>query len=491
MIRLLIESGVNVLAHTSDGDSVLHIALCGLGDDSAILGAVMVLVVYGCDPFAVDSRGTAPLHIAVERGHVSIARYLLSLGAPLPSDLLVTLNHDWSYWCTVPMIHLLAKHGANVLAHAGNGDTVLHIALQSSYNDDEVVKVVEALVDHGCDPLEANSRGNTPLHIAVERGYISAARFLLAFGAPLPSDLLVTLNRDWSSWSTGSMVQFVVENGVDVLAQASDGDSVLQIALRCFNDDSDVLEATRILVGYGCDPLGANSRGETPLHIAASRSYVSVARYLIAQGASVLTKASNGDTVLHFATSAVYLYPHPDDDDDDDTLEAVKFLVSSGCELAVPNDDRKTPLHIAVDLGRLKTTKYLLSLNIPLPPDILVTAIQSHSNSYYCRHIIEALVTSGCDVQTPNSGGLMPLQVAIIKGKVDVVEYLLSVVSVHNPPLQTLLSATTLAPASVQSEMRRVLSDRRTRSESPLGSRQGITMSLSGEHFHTIFRYLD
>jgi ankyrin repeat protein len=466
MIHFLVGNGADVFAHGSEGDSLLHIALqCFYDDDKETLETAKVLVGYGCDPLEADSHGSTPLHVAVERGHISAARYLLTLGAPLPPDVLVTLNRDRSYWCTAPMIHFLVENGVNVHARTSDGDSVLHLALQCS-NDDyrETLEAVKVLIGCGCDPLEANAHGSTPLHLAVQEGHISVARYLLTLGAPLPPDLLVTLDRDWSCWSSPPMIRFLVKNGVDVHAYASDGDSVLHIALRCFNEANDVLDAVKLLVSYGCNPLEPNSRGETPLHIAAERGNVSVARYLITQGASVLTKASNGDTMLHFATNSIYPY---DEDDDGGALEAVKFFVRCGCELVATNDDGETPLHIAVDLWRIKTIMYLLSLNIPLPSDILFTAIESDDNSAYCRYIIATLVTSGCDTRTPNSDGDSPLRVAIMKGKVDVVEYLLSVVPVHNPPLEDLLSATALAPPSVQSEMRRILSDRRTRSESP------------------------
>ena len=466
MIRFLVERGVNLLAHTSDGNSMLHIALRCSNLDDDVLEAVKLLVGYGCDPLEANSRGNTPLRIAVEQGHISAARHLLTLGAHLPPDFLVTLNRRRPYWNKTPMIRFLVENGVNVLAHSSDGDSVLHTALQCSVYDRDTLEVVKALVSYGCDPLEANFRGNTPLHIAVERGHISAAEYLLALGAALPPDLLVTLNRDWSRWSTEPMIRFLVENGVNVHAHASDGDSVLHFALRCFNRDYDVLKAVKLLVGYGCDPLEANSRGETPLHIAAERSYGSVARYLITKGASVLTKVSNGDTVLHFATGGVYHYPH-EVDEDDRALEAVKYFLRWGCEPPAPNDNGETPLHIAVDLGRIKTMKHLLSLNIPLPRDILFTAIESDNNSAYCRYIVATLITSGCDTRTPNSDGDTPLRVAIMKGKVDVVEYLLSVVSEHNPPLEDLLSTAELAPPSVQSEMRRMLSAPRARSESP------------------------
>ncbi|KAI9567859.1 ankyrin repeat-containing domain protein [Boletus coccyginus] len=169
--------------------------------------------------------------------------------------------------------------------------------------DSAALELVKLLVGYGCDPLGANSRGETPLHIAVGQGYISAARYLLTLGAHLPPDLLVTLDRDQSGWSTAPMIRFLVEHRVNVLARACDGDSVLYIALRHDRTArNDLLKVVTRLVGYGCDPLEANPRGETPLHIAAERRHISAVQYFIAQGASVLTKASNGNTVLHFAT---------------------------------------------------------------------------------------------------------------------------------------------------------------------------------------------
>ena len=457
MIYFLVQNGANPFAYSSDGDSVLHVSLRCVNTAKDVFEAVVLLVVdYGCLPFEANSHGITPLHIAVERGHITAARYLLTIGAYIPPDLLVTLQDYWSGWNTGPMIRLLVENGVDVFAHSNDGDSVLHIALRCFNDDKETLEAVKFLVGYGCDPLEANSRGNTPLHIAVEQGHTSAARFLLTIGALLPPDLLLTLNRDWSRWSTVPMIRFLVENGVDVHSHASDGDSVLHTALRCFNDDNDVLEAVKFLVGYGCDPLEPNSRGETPLHIAAERGYVSVTRFLIGQGASALTKVSNGDTVLHLASGGVYHYPY-DVDADGRALEVIKFLIGYGCEPAAPNNNGETPLHLAVDRGRIKTIKYLLSLNIPLPCDILFTAIQSDHNSACCRYIIATLVTSGRDTRTPNSNGDTPLRVAIMKGKVDVVEYLLSVASVRHPPLEDLLSATALAPPSVQSEMRRMI----------------------------------
>ena len=97
MIQFLIDNGANVLARTSDGDSVLHVILWAAGgdlgymvddaDEDNILEAVRLVVHRGCDPLEADSREKTPLHIAVEQGYISVARYLALL------SLLIYFTH--------------------------------------------------------------------------------------------------------------------------------------------------------------------------------------------------------------------------------------------------------------------------------------------------------------------------------------------------------------------------------------------------------------
>ena len=151
--------------------------------------------------FTLNSIREAFFCFAVAQGYFSAARYLLTLGTPLPSDVLVRLHHHSGKWKTVHMIQFLVDNGANVLVHTSDRDSVLHAILwapgENLYSivdadEDDILGAVKLLVGYGCNPLEADSRGNTPLRIAVERGHMSVARHLLSLGAPLP-DLLVTL----------------------------------------------------------------------------------------------------------------------------------------------------------------------------------------------------------------------------------------------------------------------------------------------------------
>ncbi|KAG6372891.1 ankyrin repeat-containing domain protein [Boletus reticuloceps] len=223
MIRFLVKNGVDALAHTADGDSLLHIVLEFLYDDDMALEVVKVLVDYHCDPLEANSCGTTPVHIAVERGYISVARHLVTVGAYLPPDLLVTLRE--SGWSTAPMIQFLVENHVNVLAHTSNGDSMLHIVLESLYDDDKALEVVKVLVSYGCDPLEANSHGTTPLHIAAARNCISVARYLLAFRSDITLCHKLRMRP--------RMIRFLVENGVNVVAQSNDwANTVLRTTLQ-------------------------------------------------------------------------------------------------------------------------------------------------------------------------------------------------------------------------------------------------------------------
>ena len=174
MICFLVENGVDALARTRHGDTLLHIVLRSLDDDNDALEAVKLLVGYGCNPLEVNSRGKTPLCVAVQLGgHLSVARYLLTLGALLPRDLLVTWGGCWRR-STAPILRFLVENGVDVLARDSCRDSAsgFHIPLQSSRNENEVLEAVKLLVGYGCNPLAAKSQGETPLCVAVKRGYL-------------------------------------------------------------------------------------------------------------------------------------------------------------------------------------------------------------------------------------------------------------------------------------------------------------------------------
>lgn len=274
-IRILAEDEGNVRVQNSNGNTLLHNVLHHFRDDDA-LKVAKPLVSHGCDPLKANSVGKTPLHLAVERNCIKVVQYFLTVAITSPSDIFATLD-PWGGWKTARMIRLLVNNGANPLVRTEDGDSVLHIVLRSFYNDEHALEAVKFLVDHGCNPLESDSRGKTPLDIAVQCGPASVAEYLLSRGAFLPPDVLL-LALD-SRRRKLPMIEFLVAQGANVHARASNGDTVLHVAARvAFNQDyDDAFKVFEFLVECGCDPAISNIRGETPLQIASEYGHPKIA----------------------------------------------------------------------------------------------------------------------------------------------------------------------------------------------------------------------
>ncbi|KAF8556919.1 ankyrin [Imleria badia] len=458
--------------------SFLHTAVEHFREDDA-LETVKLLVNHDCDPLQVkpNSFGKSPLYITIERAHISVVQYLISLGLQLPTDMLLVALKLWDSELTtaigvkLPMVRFLVENGADVRVRTEAGDSVLHVALQSFYEHD-ALGITELLVGYGCNLIEANSSGKSSLHIAIEQAHISVARYLLSLGVPLPPDILVTLDPG-GIWRTARMIHFLVDNGADVHACTETGDTLFHIALESFQPEDEALELAKLLVGYGCDPLAINFSGKIPLHIAIEQAHISVVQFLFSLGISLppdlLFVALNSQesvigtkmTMIHFLIhSGVDVHAHTETGDtafhvvfesflDDDALNIAELLISYGCDPLEANSSGKTPLHIAIEEAHTSVLQYLLSFGIPLPPDIFVTlnphgrwmtvqmvcfllengadvnarndvgdsvlhvVLESLTDLHEAREIVELLVLYGCDPLEANSSGKIPLRIAV------------------------------------------------------------------------------
>jgi len=88
---------------------------------------------------------------------------------------------------------------------------------------------------------------------------------------------------------------------------------------------------------------------ETPLHEAAWRGEIEIARALVASGANVNHIDSAGETALHGAAACGHAF-------------MVKFLISAGAEINLHAEATRgfTPLHWAAGWGNLETAKVLV-----------------------------------------------------------------------------------------------------------------------------------
>jgi len=102
-------------------------------------------------------------------------------------------------------------------------------------------------------------------------------------------------------------LQVLLDNGADVNASDSNGDTALLIVVVRRN--TGLMEIVRILLDKGADVNAKDKNGRTVLMVAASEGKVEVMQTLLAKGADVNARDSDGNTALIRAIRAVANLP--------------------------------------------------------------------------------------------------------------------------------------------------------------------------------------
>eukprot|EP00920_Eleutheroschizon_duboscqi_P033466 GHVT01080559.1.p1 GENE.GHVT01080559.1~~GHVT01080559.1.p1 ORF type:complete len:414 (+),score=81.98 GHVT01080559.1:631-1872(+) len=139
--------------------------------------------------------------------------------------------------------------------------------------------------------------------------------------------------------STASLAAGPGAAPVSVLAQpvgASDEDDVRSdIGCLCqLTSDGDVPGVCALLLRAPAAIRGTNSKGMTPLHLAADRGLVKLAELLIQKGASIDHADDEGETALHTAVMA-------------ERVEMINLLLRHGADASLQNHDGDTAEQLA------------------------------------------------------------------------------------------------------------------------------------------------
>ena len=208
LVKMLIWYGSNPMAINSKRATALHLA--------ALYGreeVVRVLVNrYTCSVNRIDANGDTALHKAAENGHVSTVRLLVS------------------------------EFGANASVRNTEGRTSLHVAATAGHSD-----VVRTLINEfGCNPNEKTSNGDTVLHLSIANNRESIVTFLLT------------------------------QSSCDPSLRGHHGRTPLHIAAACGYGKV----VTSLLSEHAVDPMCVDYDGNTPLHIAALCNKVEIIKTL-------------------------------------------------------------------------------------------------------------------------------------------------------------------------------------------------------------------
>jgi ankyrin repeat protein len=215
-VRLLLDHGADV--HIRDGDqSALHLAV-GSRNPQVVQ---MILEQY-TELDVRDMEGTTPLLKASYNGNPAVVQLLIDHGAdPHARD-----------HCGKTALDKAGTLGVcRMLLELNVSQTCAFLGAASQGDPDQI----RLLLNHGASPDVRSESGDTPLHFAAARGRLGAARFLvLELNADVnarddegTTPLLASLG--WIE-GTPEVVQFLLENGADVMVRDNWGKTAYEVA---------------------------------------------------------------------------------------------------------------------------------------------------------------------------------------------------------------------------------------------------------------------
>lgn len=214
LTRLLLQAKVYAGQRDAGGNTPLHLAI-----EKGNLSIAWELIDHGADLAAANPAEVTPLSLAVYRGETAVADRLLNAGAP-PDGL------------------------------TPDGDRVLPWAIRNGR-----LTFVRRLMEGGADPHQKDAAGNPLLHVAIEAGRKDLMAELLKLGADAAavnaekeSSLVAALRRDWRD-----QVRPLVLAGSDPNLPDREGKVPLQAAI-----DHRDLSLAKQLTGLGARPLNGS-----------------------------------------------------------------------------------------------------------------------------------------------------------------------------------------------------------------------------------------
>ena len=401
-IRYLLEQGVAINAHETDGTTALHWAVHLDDQDTAEL-----LIRAGADVEASNRYGVTPLALAGATGNGTIIELLLSNGADPntalqngetalmaasrngnPDAVQVLLAHGATVnttestrnqtalsWAAaenhITAVQLLIEAGANVHArtraivpenggyrsdaltflHVG-GFTPLLFAVRGGHTE-----TVLALLDAGASLHERLANGEGPLHLAIMNAHYDLAALLLEKGADP--------NGSGPGWTP---LHQLVWTRVPNPAQG------LPSPVR--TGRLDTMEMAQLLLSHGANPNARQQKevrdgnrnslnriGATPFLLASKACDSELMRLLFEHGSDPLLPTEDGTTPLMAAAGVGIYTPGESPGTNAEALAAVILtmeLGGNGADVNATNTDGDTALLGATYRGALSIVKLLV-----------------------------------------------------------------------------------------------------------------------------------
>lgn len=293
-----------------------------------------------------DKSGKTPLHTAILSKQFKIVDRLLECGADVTrkDDAGDTALHTAIRVGSERLVLTLLQQGrADANAPGRNSCTPLHLAAEM---DNE--KICQILIDNSGDTKSLDDDRMTPLAHAMERGAGKSAEFLLnhARQRGTVDDFLYEVDIDGSSLlhlavNSGvlAVVKHCIEYGVRI-RQPRKLNRETAFHIACEMGSIPIVEYLVSTDPALCRITLVDSRGRTPLHMAARRNHAHIVNFLLEKEAMVDPKSDERRTPLFMAA-------------ENGAFDAVTLLMERGADVTIRDTELRSVLHVAVGHPRV------------------------------------------------------------------------------------------------------------------------------------------
>ena len=262
--------------------------------------------------YEIEQGGYTPLLFAARQGDLESARLLVAAGAdvndaaPLGTSTLVVAalsGHG-------ALAAFLLEQGADPNA-AEAGYAAVHAAVLRGD-----LGLITALMAHGADPNPALMRGTPARRVSTDwtlpHNLIGATPFWLAAKFREPEIMRVLAENgadpvtsvDATFFLTGTGERRYKDGATAVMAALQGGTTRGRFGIRPVDGNEErrlTIDAVELALDVGADVNGTNERGDTALHIAASRRLDTIITLLVGRGAALDVRNTRGQTPLGVA----------------------------------------------------------------------------------------------------------------------------------------------------------------------------------------------
>ena len=482
LVKALEEYNINPsLDH--DGASPVHRAACS-GSTSVLIYIILhynlndpdctgrTPLVYSCrsgsinsvqylinnhksDPNIIDNNGMTPLHHSCRNGHIDITQYLIEVqhcDINITDNEGHTLLHHAAWSANFDLVqYLITEQGLSPTAVDKNGLTALHYAsgslnlplvkelittyqLDTHQSNDKLpihcaahsgdILLLELYVKtFDCSVGLTDDNGLNIVHYSSLKGHTHFIKHIVNKYPTYINQLIHSTDNDGQiplhyACQSGNiqLVTFLIDTKCDVTAKNTCGSTCVMFASLSGN-----LDLVQLLIQqYKLEPLDGDQYGFTALHAAAENGHICILEWYSQEYSVDITSHcdNNKYTLAHLAAY-------------NGKLHCLQHLINKyQCDVnATTTDTGSTVLHKACEGGHVPVVLYLTSL-----PQCKVAAKTSNGSTVLhitCQYsgslpILKYLIKNyQLDLCAVNDTGMAPVHYACLKGRLNLVQYII------------------------------------------------------------------